>query len=76
MANILKAVRLPATMIKSINVIAKTLDRTDSYVIKTAISKFLEDYSDYEIALQRLNNSSDEIIAMEEMEEACEKNLL
>jgi len=53
-----------------------TLDRTESYIIKTAISKFLEDYADYEIALQRLNDPTDKIITIEEMEEAYEKNKL
>ena len=76
MATVLKAVRLPEAMVGSIDAIAKALDRTESYIIKTAISKFLEDYADYEIALQRLNDPTDKIITIEEMEEAYEKNKL
>jgi len=71
--SVLKAVRLPEGLVENINEIAKATDRTVSYVIKAAISKFLEDYSDYEIALQRLNDPTDKIITMEEMEEACIK---
>lgn len=73
MSSVLKAVRLPGEMVESIDAIAKAIDRTQSYIIKTAISKFLEDYSDYEIALQRLNDPTDKIITMEEMEEECIK---
>ena len=47
----LKAVRLPETMIKGIDRIAREMERPESYVIKAAIDRFLEEYSDYEIAL-------------------------
>lgn len=69
----LKAVRLPEKMIRGIDTVAKEMDRSGSYVIKTAINRFLEDYCDYEIALKRLKDPTDKIITIEEMEKRFEK---
>ena len=46
----------------------KATDRPKSYIIKKALEMYLEDYTDYQIAVDRFNDPSDKIITWKEME--------
>ena len=47
--------------------ISKVTDRSKSQLIREAISQYLAEYTDYQIALDRLHDSSDDVISSEEM---------
>lgn len=61
------SLRLPISMLTNIDKIAKTTHREKSYLIKKALDIYLEEYADYQIALDRLNDEADEIITAKEM---------
>lgn len=61
------SLRLPEELITQLDEIANTIDRSKSYLIKKAIERYLEEYADYQIALDRLNDKDDEIISSKEM---------
>ena len=61
------SVRLPDDLAKGLEDLAQTIDRPKAYVIKKALEAYLEDYSDYLIALQRLNDKDDEVISGDKM---------
>ena len=46
---------------------AKSMERSKSFLIREAIATYLEEYSDYQIALDRLLNKDDEIIESSEL---------
>jgi len=47
--------------------LAKLTDRSKSYLIKKAIKQYLEEYANYRIALDRLNDKDDKIISSRDM---------
>lgn len=47
--------------------ISKVTDRSKSHLIREAIQQYLAEYTDYQIALDRLHDSSDDVISSEEM---------
>ncbi len=51
------AVRLPENLDKQLNSLVKKTGHTKSYYVKQAIANFLEDYSDYCIALARIEEN-------------------
>lgn len=59
--------RLPEKVLEEIESLAKDLDRSKTYLIKQAIETYLEEYADYQIALDRLNDKDDEILTDEEL---------
>lgn len=61
------ALRLPVSMLSNIDRIAGITHREKSYLIRKALEIYLEEYADYQIALDRLNDESDEIITAKEM---------
>jgi RHH-type rel operon transcriptional repressor/antitoxin RelB len=61
------SVRLPDDLAKGLEDLAQTIDRPKAYVIKKALEAYLEEYSDYLIALQRLNDKDDEVISGDKM---------
>lgn len=63
------SVRLPDDLAKNLEDLSKTIDRSKGYIIKKAIEVYLEEYSDYLIALERLNTKDDQIISGNKMRE-------
>lgn len=63
------SVRLPDDMARGLEDLAKTIERPKTYVIRKAIEEYLKEYSDYLIALERLNDKDDKIVSDEEMME-------
>ena len=61
------SLRLPNEVVSQLDDIAANIDRSKSYLIKKAIEQYLEEYVDYQIALDRLNDKDDKIISSKEM---------
>ena len=61
------SLRLPSTIHEQLEEIAAESDRTKSYLIRKAIERYLEEYADYRIALDRLHDKDDEIISSKEL---------
>ena len=61
------SLRLPDNIFSELEDLADLTDRSKSYLVKKAIKQYLEEYADYEIALDRLNDKDDKIISSNEM---------
>jgi RHH-type rel operon transcriptional repressor/antitoxin RelB len=61
------SLRLPKTVHRQLEEIAIESDRSKSYLIRKAIERYLEEYADYRIALDRLHDKDDEIISSKEL---------
>jgi RHH-type rel operon transcriptional repressor/antitoxin RelB len=61
------SLRLPETTHERLEEIAEESDRSKSYLIRKAIERYLEEYADYRIALDRLHDKDDEIISSKEL---------
>ncbi len=67
------ALRLPEDLIKEVEKVSNELERSKSYIIRKAIQTYIKEYSDYQIALDRLNDKDDEIISSKKMRALIEK---
>jgi RHH-type rel operon transcriptional repressor/antitoxin RelB len=63
------SIRLPDDMADSLKSLSETIDRSKAYIIKKALQAYLEDYSDYLIAQERLNDKKDKVVSCDEMRE-------
>jgi RHH-type rel operon transcriptional repressor/antitoxin RelB len=61
------SIRLPDELADHLKGIAKETDRPRSYIIQKAIEVYLEDYSDLQVALDRLRDKSDTVITSKEL---------
>ncbi|HSD56666.1 MAG TPA: ribbon-helix-helix protein, CopG family [Methanotrichaceae archaeon] len=61
------SVRLPDNLAKGLADLSKTIDRSKAYIIKKAIEAYLDEYSDYLIAQERLNDKDDRVASSDEM---------
>lgn len=61
------SVRLPEDLTKTLEHLAKAVDRPKTYLIKKAIETYLEEYADYQIALDRLRDKDDAILSSAEL---------
>jgi len=61
------SVRLPDNLAKGLADLSKTIDRSKAYIIKKAIEVYLDEYSDYLIAQERLNDKDDRVASSDEM---------
>ncbi len=57
------SVRLPDDVSKKLDRLAKSLDRPKTYIITKALKEYLEEYEDYLVALDRLNDKDDQIVS-------------
>ena len=64
-------VRVPDTLADQLDELAVTLERSRAYLVKKAMERYISEYADYFIALERLRDKNDDIISAQEM-----KNLL
>jgi RHH-type rel operon transcriptional repressor/antitoxin RelB len=55
-------ISVPEDLRSRLDELAQTLDRPRSYIIKKALEEYLEEYTDYLIAIERLNDKDDKII--------------
>ena len=56
------SLRLPPNILKPLDKLAKITERPRSFLIKKALENYLDEYADYQIALDRLRDKDDEII--------------
>ena len=61
------SIRMPDTMVEKLEQLSKELNRNKSFIIKSALLKYFDEYSDYQIALDRLKNKDDKLVTPEEM---------
>lgn len=61
------SIRLPEELVKELEKVAKTTERSKTFLVREAIKTYLEEYSEYRIALDRLLDKDDEIIEGEEL---------
>ncbi len=63
------SVRLPEDVAKRLDELAKSLDRPKTYIVTKALREYLEEYEDYLIALNRLNDKDDRVVTRKELVE-------
>ncbi len=56
------SLRLPDNLNKELEELAKITDRSKTFLVRKAIEAYIEEYSDYRIALDRLLDKDDEIV--------------
>ena len=70
--------RIPDALDESLSTIAKTMDRSKSYIILKAIENYireeLEDIEDAEIALERIRNPNRKFLTLEEVNEILKEH--
>jgi len=66
------SVRIPDKLAKALNSVAKTTERSRSFLIQKALESYLEEQADLQIALDRLHDTTDRVISIEEMRKELE----
>ncbi len=59
--------RLPDDLVDALDVAAKELKRTRAEIIRQAIERYLEDFDDLSVAVERLRDPSDPLLDWEEV---------
>ncbi len=62
--------RLPDNLAKLLAEVAKDTGRPKSFHIEKALETYIQEYTDLQIALDRLNYPGDEVISSKEMRES------
>jgi len=61
------SIRLPDTMTKELDHIAKETERPRSFHVQKALESYIDDFADVQIALDRLRNQKDPVVSSREM---------
>ncbi len=61
------SVRMPDELVRELDSVAKTTERSRSFHIQKALEIYLEEQADLQIALDRLHDTTDPIISLDEM---------
>ena len=61
------SVRLPDETAQALDELAKATERPKSYLIQKALDAYLEEYGDYQVALDRLRDKDDHVISSAEL---------
>ena len=61
------SIRLPEELLHALERIASTVDRPRSYLIRKAVEAYLNEYAEYQVALDRLRDKDDKIISGKEL---------
>ena len=61
------SLRISEEIFSELTILAELTDRSKSYLIKKAIEHYLKEYADYRIALDRLYDKDDKILASKQM---------
>ena len=64
------SIRIPDEIAKQIDEIAKETDRSKSFIIQKAIESYIDDFSDLQIALDRLHDPKDATISSKELKKS------
>lgn len=57
------SIRLPKELAGRLEALADLLERPKTFVVRKALETYLEEYADYQIALERLHDQADEVIS-------------
>ena len=66
------SVRIPDKLSRELNIVAKITERSKSFLIQKALESYLEEQADLQIALDRLHDTTDRVISIEEMRKEIE----
>jgi len=61
------SVRLPDMLAKELNNVASTMERPKSFLVQKALENYLHDQVDLQVGLERLRDTSDPAISMNDM---------
>ena len=61
------SVRLPEDVARKLETLAKTLERSKTYIVTKALQEYLEEYEDYLLALHRLKDKDDAIVTEKDL---------
>ncbi|MCK4983696.1 MAG: hypothetical protein KAS17_12275 [Victivallaceae bacterium] len=61
------SVRLPDMLAKELNNVAATMERPKSFLVQKALENYLHDQADLQIGLERLRDTSDPVMSIDEM---------
>lgn len=61
------SIRLPESTAKALDELAKATERSKTYFILKALKAYLEEYADYQVALERLRDKDDPVISAGEI---------
>ena len=64
------SIRLPDVIAKKLGRIAKETERSRSFLITKAVETYLDDIADFQVALDRLRDTSDPVISSGELRES------
>ena len=61
------SIRLSDDIAHELEDLVRTIGRSKTYIIRKAVESYLQEYADYSVAIERLNDKDDEIISSDEM---------
>lgn len=61
------SIRLPEKLIKRLDKLAAVTERPKAFLVREAIETYLNEYSDYRVALDQLLDKDDDIIESSEL---------
>ena len=61
------SVRLPVELTRALDSVASAVDRPRSYLVRKAVEAYLDEYAEYQIALDRLRDKDDRVISSKEL---------
>lgn len=64
---VLKAFRLPVRLVGRLNSLAKATHRSERFYIEAALTSYLEEFADAQIAKDRFNDPKSKIISGKEL---------
>jgi len=64
------SIRLPDVIAKKLGRVAEETERSRSFVVTKAIETYLDDTADFQVALDRLRDTSDPVVSSSELRES------
>ena len=61
------SIRIPDKLAQELDVISKDTERPKSYHIQKALESYLEERADLQVALDRLHDTTDPVVSLDEM---------
>ena len=66
------SVRISEPLAKELDEVAKNTERSRSFHIQQALKSYLKEQDDLQIALERLQDSTDRVVSMEDMKKSLD----
>ena len=66
------SVRISESLAKELDEVAKSTERSRSFHIQQALKSYLKQQADLQIALDRLQDSTDPVVSMEDMKKSLD----